>query len=145
MAERLGLIDRDVFNFSWVTQFPLLEYDDVEKRYQAMHHPFTAPLEADYDKLADDPLAVRSRAYDLVLNGNEVAGGSIRIHDRKIQELVLQALGMESGDRRIVQVNMVGPVASDLKRFASYMDLTERVAPEHNNESGQSTILDELF
>lgn len=94
LGTRLGLIDEDEFNFVWITRFPLLEYDETEKRYQAMHHPFTAPLEADDDKLVDDPLSVRSRAYDLVLNGNEIGGGSIRIHERELQEAVLQALGM---------------------------------------------------
>lgn len=94
LGTRLGLIDEDEFNFVWITRFPLLEYDETEKRYQAMHHPFTAPLEADDDKLVDDPLSVRSRAYDLVLNGNEIGGGSIRIHERELQETVLQALGM---------------------------------------------------
>jgi len=100
LGNRLGLIDGNEFNFVWITRFPLLEYDEIEKRYQAMHHPFTAPLEADYEMLVDDPLSVRSRAYDLVLNGNEIAGGSIRIHDRTIQERVLHALGMEPDEYR---------------------------------------------
>ena len=98
LGERLGLIDKNEFNFVWITRFPLLEYDETGKRYQAMHHPFTAPLEEDYDKLTADPLAVRSRAYDLVLNGNEVGGGSIRIHNRSLQENVLKALGMEPAE-----------------------------------------------
>lgn len=98
LGDKLGLIDKDEFNFGWVTEFPLLEYDETEKRCQAMHHPFTAPLEADYGRLVDDPLSVRSRAYDLVLNGIEVGGGSIRIHERVLQEKVLQALGMEVGE-----------------------------------------------
>jgi len=67
----------------------------VEKRYQALHHPFTAPLEEDYDRLSSDPTAARSRAYDLVLNGNEVGGGSIRIHQLQLQEKVFAALGMD--------------------------------------------------
>jgi aspartyl-tRNA synthetase len=90
----LNLIEDDTHNFVWVTQFPLMEYDDTEKRYQALHHPFTAPLEADYDKLETDPLKVRSRAYDLVLNGFEIGGGSIRIHRKEIQERVFGALGL---------------------------------------------------
>jgi len=98
LGERLGLIDEKEFNFTWVTRFPLLEYDENESRYQAMHHPFTAPLEEDYEKLAVDPLSVRSRAYDLVLNGNEVGGGSIRIHNRALQEKELQALGMKADE-----------------------------------------------
>jgi aspartyl-tRNA synthetase len=95
LGQRLGLIDENQFNFLWVTRFPMFEYDEIEKRYQALHHPFTSPLEEDYAKLEGDPLAVQSRAYDLVLNGFEVGGGSIRIHQREIQEKVFQALGMD--------------------------------------------------
>ena len=94
LGKRLELIDEDEFRFVWVTEFPLLEYDANEKRYQALHHPFTAPLEKDYDLLEKDPLRVRSRAYDLVLNGNEIGGGSIRIHRRDLQERVLNELGL---------------------------------------------------
>jgi len=95
LGQRLSLIDEDQFNFLWVTRFPMFEYDETEKRYQALHHPFTSPLEEDYDKLKADPLAVQSRAYDLVLNGFEVGGGSIRIHQREMQEKVFTALGMD--------------------------------------------------
>ena len=94
LGRKLKLIDEDRFEFLWVTRFPMFEYDETEKRYQALHHPFTSPLEEDYPKLKDDPLAVESRAYDLVLNGFEVGGGSIRIHQRQIQEKVFKALGM---------------------------------------------------
>lgn len=94
LGKRLELIDDSLFQFVWVTEFPLLEYDANEKRYQALHHPFTAPLEEAYDLLEEDPLRVRSRAYDLVLNGNEIGGGSIRIHQRDLQERVLSALGL---------------------------------------------------
>jgi len=94
IGERLGLIDKDAFNFVWVTHFPLMEYDEVENRYQALHHPFTAPLEEDYDKLDSDPVSVKSRAYDLVLNGFEIGGGSIRIHRKAVQEQVFKALGL---------------------------------------------------
>ncbi|CAB5159058.1 Aspartyl-tRNA synthetase (EC @ Aspartyl-tRNA(Asn) synthetase (EC [Olavius algarvensis associated proteobacterium Delta 3] len=94
LGKRLELIDDSLFQFVWVTEFPLLEYDAIEKRYQALHHPFTAPLEEAYDLLEEDPLRVRSRAYDLVLNGNEIGGGSIRIHQRDLQERVLSALGL---------------------------------------------------
>ena len=95
LGRRLNLIDEDRFDFLWVTRFPMFEYDETEKRYQALHHPFTSPLEKDYDMLEKDPLAVSSRAYDLVLNGFEVGGGSIRIHQKEIQEKVFKALGME--------------------------------------------------
>lgn len=94
LAGKLKLIDENEFRFLWVTQFPMMEYDENEKRYQAMHHPFTAPLEEDYGLLKENPLAVRSRAYDLVLNGSEIGGGSIRIHQKKLQEKVFEALGM---------------------------------------------------
>ena len=94
LAVKLKLIDENEFRFLWVTQFPMMEYDENEKRYQAMHHPFTAPLEEDYDLLEKNPLAVRSRAYDLVLNGSEIGGGSIRIHQKEMQEKIFEALGM---------------------------------------------------
>jgi len=95
LGRRLGLIAENTFDFTWVTRFPLMEYDEIEKRYQALHHPFTAPLEEDYDLLESDPATARSRAYDLVLNGHEVGGGSIRIHQLALQEKVFAALGME--------------------------------------------------
>lgn len=94
LARRLELLDPDVFTFTWITDFPLVEYDDKEKRFQALHHPFTAPREADIDKLETDPGSVYSRAYDLVLNGTEIGGGSIRIHDPGTQMKVLGALGI---------------------------------------------------
>jgi len=95
LGKKLELLQENTFGFVWVTRFPLLEYDENEKRYQALHHPFTAPLEKDYDLLEKDPLSVRSRAYDLVLNGSEIGGGSIRIHQRELQERVFAALGMD--------------------------------------------------
>ena len=96
LGRRLELLDKDRFDFIWVTDFPLVEYDDKEKRYQALHHPFTAPREEDIDKLEKDPGAVYSRAYDLVLNGNEIGGGSIRIHDSEVQMKVLKALSISA-------------------------------------------------
>ncbi len=95
LGRKLGLIDESVFNFVWITEFPLLEYDETEKRFQALHHPFTAPFEEDYGLLTDNPLKVKSRAYDLVLNGSEIGGGSIRIHQKDIQEKVFEALGLK--------------------------------------------------
>jgi aspartyl-tRNA synthetase len=95
LGKKLGLIEENTFSFVWVTRFPLLEYDESEKRFQALHHPFTAPIEEDYDLLEKDRLSVRSRAYDLVLNGSEIGGGSIRIHQRELQERVFSALGMD--------------------------------------------------
>ncbi|HKJ97805.1 MAG TPA: aspartate--tRNA ligase [Desulfotignum sp.] len=100
LARRLNLVPEDRFSFTWVTDFPLLEYDETEKRYQALHHPFTAPSEADIPKLDTDPLQVTSRAYDLVLNGVEIGGGSIRIHDTALQEKVLACLGIHQEEAR---------------------------------------------
>jgi len=94
LGKKEKLIPPDIYDFVWVTHFPLLEYDPVEKRHMAVHHPFTAPLEEDLDLLATDPGAVRARAYDLVLNGTEIGGGSIRIHQRPTQEHVFKALGI---------------------------------------------------
>jgi aspartyl-tRNA synthetase len=95
LGEKLGLIDGDQYQFVWITEFPLVEYDDDEKRYVAIHHPFTAPLEEDMEQLSEDPLAVRSKAYDLVLNGSEIGGGSIRNHLRVVQEKVFKALDID--------------------------------------------------
>ncbi|MDK9705601.1 MAG: aspartate--tRNA ligase [Desulforhopalus sp.] len=94
LARRLNLLKKDDFRFTWVTDFPLMEYDDKEKRYQALHHPFTSPKEEDIAKLDSDPAAVLSRAYDLVLNGTEIGGGSIRIHQKSLQAKVLAVLGI---------------------------------------------------
>ena len=94
LGKTLGLIDENEYQFLWVTRFPMFEYDETEKRLQALHHPFTSPLEEDYDQLKDEPLSAKSRAYDLVLNGFEIGGGSIRIHQRSIQEKVFEALDM---------------------------------------------------
>lgn len=95
LARRLDLVnDKGHFNFLWVTDFPLLEYDEEEKRYTAVHHPFTAPCEEDLHLLTNDPVAVKSRAYDLVLNGSEIGGGSIRIHNPAMQKTVFEALGI---------------------------------------------------
>jgi aspartyl-tRNA synthetase len=95
LGKTLGLIAEDEFNFLWVTRFPMFEYDETEKRLQALHHPFTSPLEEDIDRLTQVPLAVKSRAYDLVLNGFEIGGGSIRNHQRRIQEKVFEVLNMD--------------------------------------------------
>lgn len=95
MAKRLDLIPNDeVWKLLWVTEFPLFEWDDDTQRYYAMHHPFTSPVLEDVDKLESEPGNVRARAYDLVLNGNEVAGGSIRIHNADLQSRMFKALGI---------------------------------------------------
>jgi len=102
LAEREGLIAEDTFNLVWVTDFPMLEYDNETRRYAAMHHPFTAPKEEDLHLLETDPGRVRARAYDLVLNGTEIGGGSIRINRRDIQQQVFQALkiGTEEAEEK---------------------------------------------
>ncbi len=94
LGRRLGLLDKERLDFLWVTDFPLLEYDADEKRWVAVHHPFTAPRDEDLDYLESDPGRVRSRAYDLVLNGNEIGGGSIRIHRTDLQHRIFAALGI---------------------------------------------------
>jgi aspartyl-tRNA synthetase len=94
IAKKLRLIPEDTFSLVWVTDFPLLEYDNTEERYTSTHHPFTAPMDEDIDKLVRAPLDVRAKAYDLVLNGVEIGGGSIRIHQEAIQKKVFETLGI---------------------------------------------------
>lgn len=93
LGRELGLIDENKYNFLWITQFPLLEWSDEEQRFMAMHHPFTMPMEEDWDKIDTDPGAVRAKAYDIVLNGTELGGGSVRIHRNDIQEKMFEVLG----------------------------------------------------
>ncbi|MDF2855952.1 MAG: aspS2, partial [Neobacillus sp.] len=93
LAKELNLIDQSKFNFLWVTDWPLLEYDEEEGRYFAAHHPFTSPFREDLPLLDTDPASVRAQAYDLVLNGYELGGGSIRIFERPIQEKMFSVLG----------------------------------------------------
>ena len=93
IAKNLGLLKKDDFKFLWVTEFPLLEYDEEENRYVAMHHPFTMPMEEDLDKLDTDPGSVRAKAYDIVLNGTELGGGSVRIFQNDIQSKMFDMLG----------------------------------------------------
>lgn len=94
IAKREGLINEDEFNFSWVVEFPLFEYSEEEKRWVAMHHPFTSPMDEDLDYLFSDPGRVRAKAYDVILNGVELGGGSIRIHRRDIQEQMFKCLNL---------------------------------------------------
>jgi aspartyl-tRNA synthetase len=100
LGERFELIDKDRFEFVWVTDFPLLEWDADEKRWQACHHPFTAPREEDLHLLTSEPEKVTARAYDLVLNGSEIGGGSIRNHRPEIQMQMFQALGIDEQEAR---------------------------------------------
>lgn len=93
LARQMELLDKGVYRFLWVTEFPLLEYNEELGRYQAMHHPFTMPMEEDLEYLETEPGRVRARAYDIVLNGTELGGGSVRIHQNDIQERMFEALG----------------------------------------------------
>ncbi len=116
-GRQLGLIDESKNCFAWVTEFPLLEYDEEEKRYIAMHHPFTAPLAEDLDKLESDPGGIRARAYDLVLNGNEIAGGSIRIHQKTVQDKMFKLLGIDEEEAQL--------------KFGFLLDALQYGAPPH--------------
>lgn len=117
IAEREGLIDEKSLKFLWVTDFPLLEWNEEEKRYDAMHHPFTAPADEDLDILEKDPLGVRSKAYDIVLNGVELGSGSIRLHRRDVQERVFALLGLGPEEARV--------------KFGFLLDALEYGAPPH--------------
>ena len=117
LGETLGQIAEGVWEPLWVTEFPLLEYDETERRYVAAHHPFTSPIEEDTDRMDSAPDAVRARAYDLVLNGHEIAGGSIRISDRALQ------------DRMFALLN-IGPEEA-AEKFGFLLDALEYGAPPH--------------
>jgi aspartyl-tRNA synthetase len=117
LSKKLGLLKEGEFKFLWVTRFPLLEYDQAEKRLVAVHHPFTAPLEEDIPLLDSAPGRVRARAFDLVLNGTEVGGGSIRIHTRELQEKVFKVIGIGDAEAR--------------ERFGFLLDALRYGAPPH--------------
>ncbi len=117
MGRRLELIDNRLNHFLWITDFPLLEWDEQEKRYVALHHPFTAPREEDLSLMETNPGKVRARAYDLVLNGSEIGGGSIRIHRKKIQEEMFDALGIDREEAK--------------DRFGFLLEALEYGAPPH--------------
>ncbi len=117
LAKRLNLINENEFKFVWVIDFPLLEWDEEEKRYVALHHPFTSPLDEDIELLETSPDKVRSKAYDIVLNGIELGGGSIRIHRKDIQEKVFNALGLEEKDAK--------------EKFGFLLEAFEYGAPPH--------------
>ena len=93
MGKELGLMDENQYNFLWITEFPLLEWSEEENRFMAMHHPFTMPMEEDWEHIDSDPGSVRAKAYDIVLNGSELGGGSVRIHQDDIQEKMFEVLG----------------------------------------------------
>jgi aspartyl-tRNA synthetase len=97
-AKRLGLVPEGLYNFVWITEFPLFEYSEEEDRYVAKHHPFTSPMDSDIELLETDRAACRAKAYDLVLNGTELGGGSIRINTPELQEKMFGALGFSAED-----------------------------------------------
>ena len=117
IARRENLIDESRFEFLWVVGFPLLEWSEDEQRYFSMHHPFTAPHEEDLEKLEDDPASVRARAYDLVLNGSEIGGGSIRIHQQALQERIFRLLQISEEEAR--------------ERFEFFLDALQYGTPPH--------------
>jgi aspartyl-tRNA synthetase len=117
MGTRLGLRDKNVFSALWVLDFPLLEWDEESERYHAMHHPFTSPKPEDIAMLDTDPGKVRANAYDMVVNGTEIGGGSIRIHDRTLQALMFKHLGFSAEEAQ--------------KQFGFLMDAFEFGAPPH--------------
>ena len=116
------------WDFCWVVDFPMFEYDEKEKRYGAMHHPFTSPREEDLDKLESDASACKARAYDLVLNGSEIGGGSIRIHRPDIQ-------------RQRVQDARHYPDERAKERFGFFLDALESGAPPHGGIALAGTAL----
>ncbi|MDO4179288.1 MAG: aspartate--tRNA ligase [Phascolarctobacterium sp.] len=117
MAKRLNLIDPNALEFLWVVDFPMFEYDEEEKRYVAMHHPFTSPRDEDLPMLATDPSKVYAKAYDMVLNGTEIGGGSIRIHRRDVQKQIFSAIGLTDEEAQ--------------EKFGFMMNAFEYGAPPH--------------
>jgi len=117
VARKENLLDPDAFAFLWVVDFPMFEWLPEEERYEFMHHPFTSPLESDASLLETDPGRARARAYDLVLNGSEIAGGSIRIHDQELQRLIFRLLKISDEEARL--------------RFGFFLDALEYGTPPH--------------
>jgi aspartyl-tRNA synthetase len=116
-AKLLNLIEDNLIKLVWVTEFPLVEYNEEQNRNTAMHHPFTAPLEEDLEKFESNPNEMRARAYDLVLNGNEIGGGSVRIHRRDIQQKMFKLLGIEKEEAEL--------------KFGFLLDALQYGAPPH--------------
>ena len=117
IAKLMNLIDPKKIRLTWITEFPLVEYDEAEKRHTAMHHPFTSPLKEDLDKFESDPAGMRARAYDLVLNGNEIGGGSIRIHQNEVQQKMFSLLGIDKKEAH--------------EKFGFLLDALQFGAPPH--------------
>jgi aspartyl-tRNA synthetase len=117
LANLLGLLDKNTYRFVWITDFPLFEWDEDERRWAAVHHPFTAPADEDVQHIESDPGRCRAKAYDLVLNGSEIGGGSIRIHQEKIQSLMFRMLGLSEESAR--------------EKFGFLLDALEYGTPPH--------------
>ena len=117
LASLLGLTDKETYRFVWITDFPLLEWDEEDRRWCAVHHPFTAPMDDDLEYVESDPGRCRAKAYDLVLNGNEIGGGSIRIHQEKVQSLMFKMLGLTEEEAR--------------SKFGFLLDALEYGTPPH--------------
>jgi len=117
IAKKENLVAPDAYALLWVTEFPLLEFHEEDGRWYSMHHPFTAPLDEDVDKLETDPGAVRAKAYDLVLNGSEIGGGSIRMHDARLQARMFRRLGISDEEAKL--------------RFGFFLEALEYGTPPH--------------
>lgn len=100
LGEKLGLIDKNTYEILWVTEFPLFERDEEENRWVAKHHPFTSPMDEDIEYLDSNPGRVRAKAYDIVLNGYELGGGSIRIHDQELQNKMFNLIGFSDEEAK---------------------------------------------
>jgi Aspartyl-tRNA synthetase len=155
LGTSLGLRDPEIFKPLWVLDFPLLEWDEENKRYHAMHHPFTSPKAEDFHLLATDPEKVRANAYDLAMNGVELGGGSIRIHDRALQSQMFDLLGFSKEEAQ-AQFGFLmnafeygapphGGLAFGLDRLVATMGGSESIRdyiafPKNNN--GRDTMID---
>jgi len=117
IARKENWLNPEAHEFLWVTDFPLLEYHEEDERWYSMHHPFTSPLDEDVDKLDGQPGAVRAKAYDLVLNGSEIGGGSIRIHDSALQARIFSRLGIDDEEAKL--------------RFGFFLEALEYGTPPH--------------
>ncbi|MGH9853929.1 MAG: amino acid--tRNA ligase-related protein, partial [Blastocatellia bacterium] len=117
IGRRENLINEDEYRLLWVVNFPMFEYHEDDKRWYAMHHPFTSPVDEDLDKLESDPESVRAKAYDLVFNGNELGGGSIRIHRSDVQARIFKALGLTEEEAR--------------EKFGFFLDALSYGTPPH--------------
>jgi len=117
IAQKENLLNPERYEFLWVTDFPLLEYSAEDGRWYSMHHPFTSPHDEDWDKLESQPGEVRAKAYDLVLNGSEIGGGSVRIHDAALQARIFSRLGISDEEARL--------------RFGFFLEALEYGTPPH--------------